>query len=237
MAAKRPATSLLTRRGFVGVALGSVVALTLASCSKQEFRRYKMIVVVETPDGDRSGSAVRELKMNIPPNIPMLGEARGRTYVRGEAIIVDLPNGRTLFALLTGANGDVDYANTILTRAGLWDGSASDGPEELWPQAPATQGLKNTSPLPMLVTFRDIKDPTSVERVNPDDLVASFGKGYKLKTITVQVTDAPVTTGIQKRLAWLSVHPESSLDPKHSPTDYSPAATIKHGAFRQGTKK
>jgi hypothetical protein len=50
------------------------------------------------------------------------------------------------------------------------------------------------------VTFGDIKDPTSVARVDPDDLAASFGAGVKLKAITVEITDDAVTTGIEKRL-------------------------------------
>jgi hypothetical protein len=55
----------------------------------------------------------------------------------------------------------------------------------------------------MLVRFRDIADPTSVEKVDPDNLAASFGEGVKLRRITVQLTDDPVTTGIEKRLGWL----------------------------------
>jgi hypothetical protein len=33
---------------------------------------------------------------------------------------------------------------------------------------------------PLLVTFADINDPASVQRVDPDDLAASFGPGYAL---------------------------------------------------------
>ena len=56
---------------------------------------------------------------------------------------------------------------------------------------------------PMLVTFEDLDDPTSVNKINPDDLAASFGEGVELKRITVQLTDDPVTTGIDERLEWL----------------------------------
>jgi hypothetical protein len=89
----------------------------------------------------------------------------------------------------------------------------------------------------MLVTFGDIKDPKSVKRVDPDDLSASFGAGVKLKAITVEITDDAVTTGIGGRLGWLGEYPEPSLKSNHSPTDYSLAATIKHGDFRQGATK
>lgn len=90
---------------------------------------------------------------------------------------------------------------------------------------------------PYLVTFKDIADPTSVVRVDPDDLAASFGAGYRLKAITVQVTDEPVTVGIAERLAWLSKYPEPSLNPQHSPTDHSVATKIKHGDFRRGANQ
>ena len=56
----------------------------------------------------------------------------------------------------------------------------------------------------MLVTFEYLADPTSVRRVDPDDLASTFGEGVSLKRITVQVTDDPVTTGIEKRLVWLN---------------------------------
>ena len=58
----------------------------------------------------------------------------------------------------------------------------------------------------MLVTFADRDDPTSVARVDPDDLAASFGEGVKLRRITVQLTDDPVTSGIEERLGWLTEH-------------------------------
>lgn len=55
---------------------------------------------------------------------------------------------------------------------------------------------------PMLVTFGDLSDPTSMAEVDPDNLAATFGAGVSLKRITVQMTDDPVTTGIEKRLGW-----------------------------------
>ena len=58
--------------------------------------------------------------------------------------------------------------------------------------------------LPLLVRFRDINDPKTVERVDPNDLAASFGPGVYLKRATVEITRDPVTTGIVKRLSWLA---------------------------------
>jgi hypothetical protein len=57
--------------------------------------------------------------------------------------------------------------------------------------------------LPMLVRFRDIKDPRSVEGVSPDNLAASFGPGVRLRRATIEITRDRVTTGIGQTLPWL----------------------------------
>ena len=58
--------------------------------------------------------------------------------------------------------------------------------------------------IPMLVTFADINDPASVKKVNPNDLAASFGAGYSLKSITLEITDEKVTKGVVEGvLGWL----------------------------------
>ncbi len=57
--------------------------------------------------------------------------------------------------------------------------------------------------LALLVRFRDPNDPTTVDRVDPYNLAASFGAGVKLLRATVEITDDPLTTGIEKKLRWL----------------------------------
>ena len=64
----------------------------------------------------------------------------------------------------------------------------------------------------MLVRFRDINDPKTVERVDPGKIDASFGPGVSLKSATFQVTDDPVTKGIAKRLPWLGTVGSGMLD-------------------------
>ena len=58
--------------------------------------------------------------------------------------------------------------------------------------------------LPMLVRFRDPNDPTSVERVDPLDLASSFGPGVTLKSAFVEITDDPLTRGIEARFPWVT---------------------------------
>jgi hypothetical protein len=55
-----------------------------------------------------------------------------------------------------------------------------------------------------LVTFGNISDPTSVQQVDPDDLAATFGAGYALRAVTLEITGEPVTIGVVEGvLGWL----------------------------------
>jgi len=56
---------------------------------------------------------------------------------------------------------------------------------------------------PLLVTFSDVDDPKSLQKLDPDNLAAIFGEGYKLKSITLEITDEPVTKGrVEQVLGW-----------------------------------
>ena len=61
----------------------------------------------------------------------------------------------------------------------------------------------------MMVRFADINDPKSVERVDP--------KAVGVKRILLETTNDDVTTGIEKRLGWLS-NGGLTLDPSGGPT-------------------
>ncbi len=58
--------------------------------------------------------------------------------------------------------------------------------------------------------------------VDPDDFAASFGEGVSLKRITVQITDDPVTTGIEERLGWLGDLKQYRTDPDNPITNTLP---------------
>ncbi|MCP4095679.1 MAG: hypothetical protein GY748_05500, partial [Planctomycetaceae bacterium] len=69
---------------------------------------------------------------------------------------------------------------------------------------------------PLLVTFTDINDPASVKKIDPDDLAASFGPGYSLKSVTLEITGEPVTQGVVEKVLgsdffkkWGKIHNEA----------------------------
>lgn len=174
--------------------------------------RYRLTVEVETPEGLRTGSSVIEVETS-ESSFP---HSSVNHRVRGEAVAVDLPGGKTLFALLRSEN-DNDWARRVMFmlapeapegtadpfQARLDDMLELEGPIQVPRMWPPVAHLRQRSAYPMMVTFGDLGDPTSVERVDPDDLAASFGGGVRLMRITVQMSDDPVTTGIDSRLVWM----------------------------------
>ncbi|MBB4640570.1 hypothetical protein [Rhizorhapis suberifaciens] len=208
--------------------------------------RYRMTVTVDTPDGPRTGSSVVESTIKAGTRF---GDASGIQFrLRGEAVAVPLPNGRVLFALLRPEeSGDAAFYHArLMERAACGEGQPTVQPNPAlcgsaqwttfrpWAREQELSAEIGASIYPMLVTFRDLADPTSVARVDPVNLAASFGVGYRLKRITVQMTGENMTTGIEKRLGWLGQHPEPSLNPDHGQRDFSLPATLHHGDFRQG---
>lgn len=233
---------------LLAVSLGlALMALPLSACGSDETSpdyRYRLTVEVDTPEGLKAGSSVIEVKQRLVRRGSSPANTAVERRVRGEAVAVDLPGEKTLFALLRSDN-NVDWASYVMQTLAPHIDSESFAQqldnmlllkgEIVLPRTfPPVGHLKERSAYPMLVTFGDLDDPTSVERVDPDDLAMTFGEGISLGRITVQITDGPVTSGITRRLVWLSEHPEPSLKPNHALDDYSLAAILKHRAFYQG---
>ena len=218
-----------TRRGaLAGAAALATIALLpgcgLASDHLPDYR-YRLTVEVDTPEGLRIGSSVIEVRSTLlaktVPDAPVL-----RIDVRGEAAAVDLGPRGVLVALLRseksvnwaggamelvtprppvvpGENRFALWHKAMIANRGLHVVPRSD-PQERRRAGDPLPGPNDPPPdYPMLVRFGDIADPASVALVHPDDLAASFGEGVKLRRITVELTDDPVTTGIEKRLGWL----------------------------------
>ena len=208
---------MMARRGVLGILAGGAAAL-LSGCNpfgSNYSYRYKITVEVGTPQGLKSGYAVHETlvrKHNF--DFGGLGPYR-EMRTRGEAVAVDLPGGQVLFALvprdtLVQSVLDPDWQNDWVASAqAISGGDTPQGPIAMTLTTPKERyksGQKIVEDVPsyaMLVRFRDINDPKTVEEVDPADLAASFGAGFTLKRITVEVTDEDVTVGIGERLAWL----------------------------------
>jgi len=189
--------------------------LLLGACDRPlPTYRYELTVEVETPQGLRSGSSVIEVRTHAKPGFTP--EASGvTTNVRGEAVAVDLPNGQTLFALLDQAEFIAPY--TLQPGQLMATGSAGERRAKIralkairrktvvprWrPPNPPEDGPQGL--YPTFVYFPDIDSPKSMEVVDPENLSAEIGTGYRLRRLTLSITDMPGTKGIEGRLKWLN---------------------------------
>jgi hypothetical protein len=243
-------------RGFAGALLLGAALLALPGCdgitNPGAEVRYRLKVEVETPEGVKSGSSVLSVHARRTGDWSRQMTSRTGGYgSRGEAVAVDLPGGRTLFALLRGEDQQISPFHWLAFANGLDLADFEDpqtlleavsGREErVLPRRYETGCVPSQNcdddAYPMLVTFNDIKDPTSVQQVDPDKLEASFGPGYKLKGITLQVTDEPVTVGIEKRLGWLPNYYDKMLDGDTINRSQALANNLSQNSFQQGQSK
>ncbi|WP_273304289.1 hypothetical protein [Sphingomonas ursincola] len=210
------------------------MALTLSGCAEMfpEKYRFRLTVEVDTPQGLRSGSSVYEVWANN--KTALLPEEASRDWgVRGEAVAVDLPNGQTLFALLKTNATHGDMAGLSMTAL---DPAFRNDIVESAARIASGKGVKRQAEVapgdyPMLVTFRDLADPASVQAVTPTGFASVFGPGYALRRITVNITDQAVTTMIEKKLIWLSSYRNKTFAGNRYAMDNALADSLGSGSF------
>lgn len=176
--------------------------------------RYKITVSVETPEGIKTGSAVREIRAAVAPGF--LGVEKSLpTSVVGEAVVVDLGERGVLFAIM-GVDDYWQFENAFPTSLTWRD------------RFFYYKNLKNVktevAPVnyPRLLAFKDINDPKSVtiaykpitkvkdalgyqyEVVGVEDNMAElFGSGVSLKNIEIETTNEALTRRVERYLPWL----------------------------------
>lgn len=173
---------------LIVLAVCAVVWLAWDYYSPSGTWRYKVTVTVETPEGIKTGSAVRVASTYTEQSI--IPQQGGRFYniSRGEAVVVDLGKRGVLFSIMSGQ----DEAEFVF--------KSFAGKEK-------TNKISSTLvkyPYVSTLTFTDLNNPKTVKGVEYKNLAKSFGEGVTLKEVTVEITDEPVTTGIEKWLPWLS---------------------------------
>ena len=175
--------------------------------------RYKMTVVVETPEGIKTGSAVREVS-NSASKIKILSFTQSTNPAKavGEAVVVDLGQRGKLFALMNGYKWGPDYAHSVLYDVfpSGKGGTTFEG-IKFYKKLKAGPKTLTLEQYPTLVMFKDINDPKTVTSVldiesdrkwpatytiKADHFEELFGKGVRLKAITIETTDEPVTNNI-----------------------------------------
>ncbi len=176
--------------------------------------RYKITVEIETPEGVKVGSAVREVTVQQQPELP---EGHAHIKQKGEAVTIDLGVRGIAFAVM-GTDDYWTFFNAFAPENGPGNATEAQGMRYYKSvKGKKSLGLKDR---PLIVFFRDIDVSKSVEAVyrvyskvqysnDPADLAVEdnfekiFGSGVRLKDIIIEPTDEPITWGIQKWLPWL----------------------------------
>jgi len=179
--------------------------------------KYRLTLDIETPEGRKSASGV----MAVHPDRSYT--RRGQTRTLGDAIFVDLGQGKNLVALLAHLDNRLvlDDMNYVALRAYL----AATGKRVPFSEISRLTGTVPVKGelIPVLVAFADPAAPGTARVVRPDDAEAVLGKGYRIEGISVEVVrngywpldfggplGEPVTRGIQAKLPWLDVTGDSA---------------------------
>ena len=171
--------------------------------------RYKITMEIETPEGIKFGSAVREISARVQPRIKP--ETHPVSYeVKGEAIAVDLGKHGVVFALVNWTDVEMVQAAFPFHNPNSKEGL------NYYKNLPIGKKETLTKWIPQFVMFENLNDPMTVKlvrggRFNKDtqktdqvnDFETIFGTGVNLKNVTVEITDEPVTWKIEKILPWM----------------------------------
>lgn len=127
--------------------------------------KYKLTYEVQTPSGLRSANSVVFVRREDTTRLPLPSTGVGHS-VRGEAVVIDLGDGKYLFSLIQ-ENAYSLPQNTFghFLKEGM-------GNVELTRVLSKAKPTAQLSPehYPLLVTFDDINDPASVKEVDPENL-------------------------------------------------------------------
>jgi hypothetical protein len=173
--------------------------------------KYRLTVELDTPEGPKSASGV----MAVHPDRSYT--RRGQTRTIGDAVFVDLGQGKNLVALLAHVDNNLvlDDMNYVALRA-YAAASGKRVPFSEMSRLTGTVPVKGAL-IPVLVTFADPANSGTARVVPPDGAAAVLGKGYRLQGVSVEVVPngywpldfggvlgEPVTRGIQAKLPWLT---------------------------------
>jgi hypothetical protein len=173
--------------------------------------KYRLTVEIETPEGPKSGSGV----VAIHPDRSYT--RRGQTRTLGDAVFVDLGQGRNLVALLAHLDNNklvLDDMNYVALRA-YGAAAGKRVPFGEMSRQTGTVPVKGEL-IPVLISFADPARPATARLVAPDGAEAVLGPGLRIRGISAQVVPngywpldfggplgEPVTRGIEARLPWL----------------------------------
>jgi hypothetical protein len=212
--------------------------------------RYRMTVDVMVDGVVHSGSSVIEVQLAKQP-LAQLGPSVLPKAI-GEAVFVDLGEGRNVTALLVPASNisNVDYPKYVVQTHFQISGAENS---ELARLASASGSWElPESQLPAFVTFANLEDPKTASLIGPQDFEAALGPSVHFKRVLIEMVPAgiwplssltgfsmftgePVTRGIiAGKLPWIKSHTGYLAGPRPDLTNKRPARNLTGNAFFGG---
>src|SRR4030081_277653 len=196
---------MTTWRKILAAAALLGAGLMLSQCGEPSATvRYRVIATAEV-DGQRvEVSTVMEVSYQRVKH-SLIG-AGGATKLYGEALILDLKGGGTVFLLPVWYYEKTElvqlYEFGILRTFGVQN-SVGGLEDDDFARLRQAKGLKPLNPrLPLFVAFRDEKMPNTISEVDPQHMGSAF-PGVRFIGLDIEITDAPVTKVLKQRLPWL----------------------------------
>jgi len=238
--------------GFLVIGGAALAAAVNQMTDEQETYswRYKITVSIETPEGVKTGSAVRQIdivkKLILATTVtdPKTNKPKEKKHytfnpwVTGEAVVVDLGEHGTVFTLVDWS----DYRDTLIA----FDEKDYRNAAAL----PLGSKAELTNRLPKIVTFLDMNNPMTIrlvkghefdvknqKQVPVDNFEEIFGKDVFLKNITIEIVNEPVTFQIEKLLPWLDGLKGGNIDGSKITTSNDLSNALHSGHFKIFSKE
>jgi hypothetical protein len=187
--------------------------LLLAACFG-ETKGFRLIATAEVNGQKVEGSTVMQINYQ-----------RGRTKLKGEALILDLKGRGTVYVLpyahdLSSGSLNQVYEYGVLNSLGIENSIGSLDSEDFdrIRKARGRIPFRNGSPttLPAFVAFRDEKNPKTIYEVDPKNFGHSFA-GTRFVSLDIEFTNDSVTDRLKQRLPWLNTRNDDGLFDRDPP--------------------
>jgi len=195
---------------------------------------HRMKVFIEIEDGAevRSGSGVLEVRWQFQP---ALGPG-AYCDLQGDAILIELKN-TPVVAILNKYHIEFqDVRNRFCTLALLSYGLGSTASKEVLMALANKSGRVQVPPegVPSFLVFSDPTTLSTAKLVFDNDLSQVLGPGVRLRGVSLELTNEPITRGIVERVpAVASELARKDKGERRRPGIYEPFPTD----FSQGEKK
>jgi hypothetical protein len=184
------------------------ILLLMGGCRGHQFDwKQTLAITVETPSGSRTAAADQFIAAKYY-NRPVFASTTTLEWEhRGDPVILDLGGGNVLFVIQSSLTALRVYQD-LGSHLQVFQALTGNVPVE-----PRVMDHTDSSAMSALHLFRfkDLTDPSSIERVDPNDLGASFGPGVALTEITFSVRSAEIEPPIGRAPEFLSGRADAVL--------------------------